>query len=370
MRDDRQQRFAALFGREPDVFAEAPGRVNLIGEHTDYHQGLVLPAVIPQRTHVWLRTRTDGRVRVWSAGVSDGIEEYQTGHEAPGRRWLDYVQGVTAVLAAAGMTPPGFDARIESSVPVGAGVSSSAALDVALLRALRTAMQATLDDIELARLAQRVETEFVGAPVGIMDQMAVSLGRDREALFLDTRTLGFERIPLPAAADLVVIDSGVSHQHAGGEYVTRRRQSFEAAAALGVTFLRDVPIESLEQVNALPPLLARRARHIVTENDRVQRAATALRGGDLVTLGRLFAQSHASMRDDYETSTPDIDALVEIAAADPAVYGARLTGGGFGGAIVALVDRHAAHAAARRIVDEFRTLRSSSAVPSILVPEA
>jgi galactokinase len=370
MPDAGDQAFAALFGRDPDVRADAPGRVNLIGEHTDYHQGFVLPAVIPQRTHVRLKTRGDGRVRVWSAGVSDGIEEYQAGRETPGRGWLDYVQGVTAILEAAGMAPPGFEARIESSVPVGAGVSSSAALDVALLRALRTAMRATFDDVELAKLAQRVETEFVGAPVGIMDQIAVSVGRDGEALFLDTRSLQMQRIPLPPAVALVVINSGLSHQHAGGEYVTRRRESFEAAAALGVEVLRDVPIESLAQVNALPPPLARRARHIVTENGRVQRAATALRDGDLDTLARLFAESHASMRDDYEISTPEIDALVSIAAADPAVSGARLTGGGFGGAIVALAQAHAAPVAARRIVEAYRAAHPASPAPSILVPAA
>jgi len=286
------------------AIADAPGRVNLIGEHTDYHQGFVLPTVIPQRTIVRVERRADQRALVASSAMKPSIGEYVVGLETPAGEWLDYVRGVTATLARHGMPSGGFSARIDSTVPVGAGVASSAALEVSLLRTLRSLNALTFDDITLAKLAQAVETDFVGAPVGIMDQMACSVGRDREALFLDTRTLAFEPVPLPASIELVVIDSGITHAHAHGQYVTRRRESFEAAAQLGVAYLRDLDPSALPRVETLPAVLARRARHIVTENQRVLDAVAALRAQDARTLGVLFAGSHASMRDDYEISTP------------------------------------------------------------------
>jgi galactokinase len=346
--------------------ADAPGRVNLMGEHTDYHEGFVLPTVIPQRTRVHVQRRRDRRVRASSAALDGRWEEYEAGREAPGRGWLDYVQGVTVTLARNGIAIPGFDVRIESAVPLGAGVSSSAALEVSILRALRTLLDLDVDDVTLARMAQAVETDFVGAPVGIMDQMAASLGRDREALFLDTRTLAVERVPLPLSIEIVVIDSAVPHAHAGGEYATRRRESFEAAALLGVDRLRDVDLTALHRISALPPVLSRRARHIVTENQRVLDAVEALRAGNAPRLGALFAASHASMRDDYETSTPDVDALVTIAEGHPDVYGARLTGGGFGGAVVMLVPSGRGSLVAPAIRDAYR--RKTGRHAEVLVP--
>lgn len=334
--------------------ADAPGRVNLIGEHTDYHDGYVLPTVIPQRTRVDLQRRADRRVRAWSSALAPHWEEYDAGGEAPGRGWLDYVQGVTAMLARHGVRVSGFDVRIESSVPLGAGVSSSAALEISLLRGLRILLNLDLDDVALAKIGQKVETDFVGAPIGIMDQMASSLGRDGEALFLDTRTLAIERVPIPESIEVIVIDSGIPHTHAGGQYATRRRESFEAAALLGVERLRDVDLTALPRINALPSVLARRARHIVTENGRVLAAVRALRAGDAVTLGELFAASHASMRDDYQTSTPEIDLLVSIGQQHPDIYGARLTGGGFGGAVVLLARGGTGRPSSHAIQDEFR----------------
>jgi galactokinase len=346
------------------VVSTAPGRVNLIGEHTDYHQGFVLPTIIPQRTRVTATRRPDRQVHVTSHGV--GREEYELGHEAPGRGWLDYVQGVTAMLARGGQTISGVDLEIESTVPVGAGVSSSAALEVSLLRALRELFRLDLDDVTIARIGQATETDFVGAPVGIMDQLASSLGRDGEALFVDTRTLAVERVAMPATIDLVVIDSGITHAHAGGEYATRRRESFEAAARLGVEYLRDIDVQALPRLAGLPPILARRARHIVTENQRVLDAVKALRRGDAVALGALFAASHASMRDDYETSTPDIDRLVHISQSRSDVYGARLTGGGFGGAIVVLAHAGRGAIAGGEICQQYQHETGTAA--TLLVP--
>ena len=345
---------------------EAPGRVNLMGEHTDYHEGFVLPTVIPQRTCVRVERRADRRVRAASEALGGAWEEYAIGAEAQGRGWLDYVQGVTAMLARHGVALPGFDVRIKSAVPLGAGVSSSAALEVSLLRALRTLVNADIGDVELAKIAQAVETDFVGAPVGIMDQMAASLGRDGEALLLDTRTLDVDRVRLPPTVELMVIDSAIPHAHAGGRYATRRQESFDAAALLGVSRLRDVSIDALQRMPTLPPVLSRRARHVVTENQRVLDAAHALRQGDGPRLGALFRASHASMRDDYETSTPDIDALVSIAESHPEVYGARLTGGGFGGAVVVATRATSGTVIGPAIRDAYR--RRTGHPATLLVP--
>jgi galactokinase len=346
--------------------ARAPGRVNLIGEHTDYHQGFVLPAVIPLQTRAFVTRRGDGRVRAVSTTVGDGFEEYNVGRERRGRGWLDYIQGVTFILGRHGITVPGFDVRIESEIPLGAGVSSSAALEVSVLRALRDLLELDLDDLSIARMAHRVETEFVGAPVGIMDQMAVSLGREDEALFIDTRTLRVESLPVPRSVEIAVIDSGISHAHVGGTYAKRRQESFDAAARLGVQWLRDLDPTSLPRINALPDVLARRARHVVTENQRVLEAVAALRADDLLRLGALFAASHASMRDDYDTSTPEVDTLVTIAQLDPDVYGARLTGGGFGGAVVIVARGGHGTRVARDVCDTYRDQTRRNAV--VLVP--
>jgi galactokinase len=341
------------FGHTHTVTATAPGRVNLIGEHTDYNGGFVLPTVIARETGVELSPAPDGAVRLVSAAVEPPTAQYRLGDETPRHGWPDYVQGVTALLRAEGQRIGGFHARIDSDVPIGGGLSSSASLTIALLRALRRAFALDLDDIRLARLAQRVENEFVGAHVGIMDPIAVSLGRAGSALFLDTRDLSHEHIPLPAAIEVVVIHSGVSHRLAGGGYNTRRQECERAAALLGVAQLRDVTTDDLPRIAALPDPLNRRARHIVTENARVLAAVAALRAADLPALGDLFAASHASMRDDYEVSIPEIDLLVALATRQPPVIAARLTGGGFGGSIVLLAHAGDGATAAHRIAEEY-----------------
>ena len=348
--------------------ASAPGRVNLVGEHTDYHDGFVLPMVIPQRAHALLRRRGDRDVRATSAQVSTGTETYQLGHERSGRGWLDYVQGVTFALGRCGMAVGGFDLFIDSSVPVGAGVSSSAALEVSVLRALRELFSLDLDDMALARLAHAAETDFVGAPVGMMDQMAVSFGRDNEALFLDTRAMEVAHIPIPASVELIGIHSGVTHAHAHGDYATRRRESFAAATLLDVHRLRELDMTALDRLAALPPVLSRRARHVITENARVVAAVAALRESDARRLGAVFTASHRSMRDDYEISTREIDTLVDIAERQPDVYGARLTGGGFGGAVVAIARNGSARRAADDIVSEYQ--RATGRMAVVLLPSA
>jgi galactokinase len=339
--------FQQLFGRPAAVRAEAPGRVNLIGEHTDYNGGFVLPTPIPQRCRCELRPREDGCVRAFSTGVTEQMVEYQLGSESPGCGWLDYLQGCTHLLRADGHALGGFDVLITSEIPLGSGLSSSAALDVCVLRALRTAFQLTLEDRLLAPLAQRVENRFVGAQVGIMDPLAVSLGQAGMALFIDTRDLTWQHVPLPAEAQLVVINSGIRHQHAGGDYNTRRAECEAACRHLHVPLLRDCA--DLERIARLPAPLDRRARHVVTENERVLQAVVALQAGDVSRLGELFNSSHDSQRDDYQVSIPEIDLLIDIARGEADVHGARLTGGGFGGSAVLLVRRGAEVEVAERV---------------------
>jgi galactokinase len=350
------------------VSGEAPGRVNLIGEHTDYNGGFVLPRAIPHHTRVRLTLHPDTRVSAHSQRASpDGA--FTLGEEQPGRGWLDYVQAVTWVLRDAGFsTPGGFDLEISSDVPVGSGLASSAALEVALLRALRQAFSLELDDVRLALLAQRAENEFVGAHVGIMDQLTASLADASSALFIDTRDLSYERVAWPSDVDLVVIHSGVSHALAGSDsgYNARRADCEEAADLLGVSCLRELELADLPRLVGLPERLARRARHVITEDARVLDAVAALRSRDLVRLGALFAASHVSMRDDYEVSTPEVDLLVDLLQADVHVFGARLTGGGFGGAVIALARGGQARAVGQRVLERYAA--SSGRSPSLLVP--
>jgi len=363
-------RFEDLYGRLPHIVADAPGRVNLIGEHTDYNGGLVLPVAIPQRTTAAVAPRDDDLVRATSADVGDDAVpvEFRLGAEQATGGWIDYVQGLTRELRAAGHGLRGFDLRVASRVPVGGGLASSAALEVAVLRALRAAFALPLDDVALALVGQRAETGFVGVRVGVMDQMAASLGDERSALFLDTRSLAHRRVPLPAAAELIVIDSGVAHRHAAGAYNQRRSECEAAARQLDAALLGELGPEDLPRVASLPAPLDRRARHVVTENARVREAVAALGSGDVRRLGELLHAGHASLRDDYEISVPELDLLVRLAEEELDVHGARLTGGGFGGAVVVLARAGSGRAVGVRIVGEYR--RRSGRTATLLVPPA
>jgi galactokinase len=299
--------------------------------------------------------RPDSLARVSSRALERGrVREYAVGAENAEHDWLDYVKGVTWILGQAGKPVGGFEAAIDTDLPLGSGLASSAALLVAVLRALRDAFGLDIDDVTLARLAQRAEVEFVGARVGIMDQLAASLGDEAHALFVDTRSLHYERVPFPGSLDLVVIGSGVAHSNAAGDYNTRRAECERACYLLGVTSLRDVASSDVGRLSALPPRLDRRARHVVTENQRVMDTVAALRSGRLDDLGRLLAASHRSMRDEYEVSVPEIDRLVELATAEDDTVGARLTGGGFGGSILALTRRGSGARIGRRVVEQYR----------------
>jgi galactokinase len=363
------ERFAVAFGRAPEVQAGANGRVNLIGEHTDYNDGFVLPMNVPLGTRIELATRPDGTACVTSRELDGGtVRTYEVGAEQAAGDWLDYVAGVTWVLRESGYTVGGFEAAIETDLPLGSGLASSAALLVAVLRAFREACDLDLDDVTLARLAQRAEVEFVGARVGIMDQLAANLGDEAHALFVDTRSLEHERVPFPDALDLIVINSGVAHSNAAGDYNTRRAECENACTLLGVSSLRDVDLSGLDRLALLPDPLDRRARHVVTENQRVLDTLSALREDRLSALGDLLAASHRSMRDDYEVSVPEIDRLVALAVAEPDTVGARLTGGGFGGSILVLAERGQGARIGRRVVEQYRAETGRDG--RLLVPQA
>jgi galactokinase len=259
--------------------------------------------------------------------------------------------------------------RITSDVPVGAGLSSSAALEIAILRGLRQAASLSLDDTELALIAHRGETAFVGAPVGIMDPMAASLADEHTALYLDTRTRHWERLALPGELTVVVIHSGITHDHVTGEYRTRRAEVEAATQALGMHELRDLgPEEAPAMLQALSRVLRRRAEHVVAENQRVRAAVAALRASALPQLGSLLDASHASLRDLFEVSLPEIDRLVELAHEEPSVWGARLTGGGFGGSVVVLAPTEGAHALAERIARRYAD--ETGRTPTVVAPTA
>jgi galactokinase len=359
--------FEREFGRVEDLCASAPGRVNLIGEHTDYNGGFVLPMALPLQTHAYLTRRDDRTVEVQSLLIPGANRaSYQIGGEQPGRGWLDYVQGVTATLSAGGCAIAGFDLLLASNVPVGRGLSSSAALQVSVTRALRRAYFLNLDDVEVAMVAHRAETEFVGAPVGIMDQMVCSLARPGQALFIDAREVAFEHVQLPGSAAVAVIDSGIAHHHASGQYRTRRMECDEAAARLGVSSLRDLTDADSDRCDSLPDVLRRRVRHVVTENRRVPAMVEALRAADLEAAGDLLRRSHASMRDDFEISLPAIDVLVALANERPEIYGARMTGGGFGGAVVLLGRPDSIQRVAKGVATEYE--RATGHAGGVLIP--
>ncbi|MBV9411428.1 MAG: galactokinase [Acidimicrobiia bacterium] len=316
-------------GHDPDEVWRAPGRVNLIGEHTDYNGGFVLPIAVDRFTTVAVGRRGDDEIRCRSLQMSSAD-----------RGWRKYVDGVVQALADVGVRPGGADLLVDSTVPTGAGLSSSAALEVATAASLSALAGETLDGQTLASVAYRGETVYVGVPVGIMDQTVVALAADRHALFLDTRSLDTEQVPFdPSASGLgvVVIDSGVRHKLDDGRYAERRRQCEAAAAALGVDQLRDATPGQVESA-AIDATLRRRARHVVTEDERVLEAVELLRGGEVQGLGPLLLASHASLRDDFEVSIPELDRIVDKAVAEGAL-GARMTGGGFGGSAIALVPR-------------------------------
>ena len=336
--------FEELYGSRPRVFS-APGRVNLIGEHTDYNEGFVLPMAIDRRTYVAIASRNDRRVRAKSLVMKDdgefGLDDRSLGSEGT---WIGYVAGIAWTLIDRGMALAGADLLIGSDVPIGGGLSSSAALEVATGKALTTIAEVKIDDVALAQAAQQAETVFAGAKVGIMDQLTSVLGRKEHALLIDCRSLEAKPISLGnLKATMVVCNTNVKHDLALSAYNDRRAECELGVEHLRqkspqVRALRDVTLDGfLKYESELPEPVRRRCRHVITENARALKAAQALQTGDLETLGSLMKASHESLRDDYEVSSAELDAMVEIGWRHESVFGSRMTGGGFGGCTINVV---------------------------------
>jgi galactokinase len=369
-------RFAELYGSAPEGVWAAPGRVNLIGEHTDYNDGFVMPFALPHTAVAAVSRREDGVLRLHSADVEGGVAELRLDALAPesDKNWTAYPAGVVWALREAGHAVTGADIHLASTVPSGAGLSSSAALEVVVALALNDLFSLGLRGWQLARLCQRAENVYVGAPVGIMDQTASACCESGHALFLDTRDLSQRQIPFDLAAEgmrLLVVDTQVKHSHSEGEYGKRRAGCEKGAALLGVDALRDIPYGELD--DALARLgdeeeVRRLVRHVVTENERVERVVSLLESGETRAIGPVLVEGHASLRDDFRISCPELDLVVDTALTAGAP-GARMTGGGFGGSAIVLAEEADVDAITKAVTEafaaaDFKTPRVFEAIPS------
>jgi len=347
--------FAASFQLPAEWIVHAPGRVNLIGEHTDYNDGFVLPMAIDRAVWIALRPRADQLVRLVSLDFQQTIEfDLQTlAHGEPA--WGEYPKGVAWALQLSGRALRGWEGVMSGEVPLGAGLSSSAAVELATARAFAVVADLDWDARAMAKLAQHAENEWVGVACGIMDQLTSACGLADHALRIDCRSLEVEPVPLPESASVLVLDTGTRRGLVSSAYNQRREECRMGAQAFGLASLRDLREDAFAaRQERLNPTVRRRVRHVLSENARTLSAVRALRAGDVELVGGLMLQSHASLRDDFEVSSPALDAMVEIAAAQPGCWGARMTGGGFGGCAVALVDRQAAAAVGERVTTVYR----------------
>ncbi len=369
--------FTRRFEQSPTMVAVGPGRVNLIGEHTDYNDGFVLPVAIKRDIRIALRPREDRQVKVYSLEYDDwyefSLDDLRYNQEL---LWTNYVQGVAWSLQELGIPLRGFDGVISGNVPRASGLSSSAALEVATATAFLAAsgQSDALTGVQIARAAQRAENEFVGVNCGIMDQFISVLGQEGHALLIDCRSLEYELIPVPKEAALVIGNTKASRSLANSAYNERRRQCEEGVALLqkvlpDIRALRDVSSEQLEEHKALlPPVIYRRCRHVVTENERVLQTIEALAANNLTTAGELMNESHTSLRDDYEVSSPALDAMVQAMRSGSGCYGARLTGAGFGGCAVALVKPGSEQEVADAIYEKYP--KATNIWPEVYISQA
>jgi galactokinase len=372
---DIAQEFGLRYGREPSV-SRSPGRVNVIGEHTDYNDGFVMPAALEFETLVAAAPRNDRRLNVYSMTVDETRAFDLDAPEAARHQWSDYVFGVAVMLERGGVRLRGADLVIWTDVPLGAGLSSSAALEVSTAHALLGASGLPFHPLAAAKIGQKAENDYVGMRCGIMDQYASACGVADHALLIDCRSLKSRPVPIPPSVKLLIANSNVKHQHAGGEYNARREACEEGVRLLApflgpIKALRDVTPADLERYRRkLPDLIYRRSRHIVTENERVLEAERALNAGDFAACGRAMNASQASMRDDFEITCKEIDILAGLGQAIDGVYGSRMTGGGFGGCTVSLVEAGAVDEAARVLVDGYRIATGLDADVFVCSPSA
>ena len=349
--------FTVRFGDEPDVVVRAPGRVNLIGEHTDYNDGFVLPMAIEQATWVALRTRDDRIVRLASEGhgnVSFSLDNLVRGTDG----WAEYVKGVAWAMGAIQLR--GWEGAITSDIPIGAGLSSSAALEIASVLAFISASGLEWDPTASALMAQRAENEWVGVSCGIMDQLIIATAEAGNAMLIDCRSLGLTPAPLPGDVEIVILDTGTRRELADSEYADRRSACERAAEAAGVSALRDLSIDDIAGLaRATDETTLRRARHVISENARTIDAASALEIGDVRHFGELMNDSHRSLRDDFAVSSDALDVMVDIASGLEGCLGARMTGAGFGGCAVALVRTNSAAQFVEEITHRYSTASSN-----------
>ena len=371
VRDRVVAEFELVFREKPALLARAPGRVNLIGEHTDYNDGFVLPVAIDRAAWIALRPRRDGRVVVHSLDFREKTS-FRVGPELThGRGWHEYVRGVAWIMHEVGGLPlnGGWEGVVAGDVPLGAGLSSSAALELAAARAFAASASLAWNPPLMARLAQRAENEWVGVNCGIMDQLISAAGEKDHARLIDCRTLETRAVPLPLDAAVVVLDTATRRGLVESTYNERRAQCEAAARSFGVPALRDVDLATFRaREQELDEVTRRRARHVITENARTLAAAAALERGDLATVGALMDESHASLRDDFEVSRSELDLMAKLAREHEGCYGARMTGAGFGGCAVALVEAIAAPRFAREIAARYRS--AARLTPSIYVCSA
>jgi galactokinase len=365
-----REAFARTYQAGPSLLVAAPGRVNLIGEHTDYNDGFVLPTAIDRHVVIAARPRADRQVRLYALDLGDQTEFDldQIEHAGQGA-WSNYERGVAWALQGAGYALKGFDAVLTGDVPIGAGLSSSAAVEVATAFVFQRSSSLELDGVQRALLCQKAENEFVGMRCGIMDQYIISLGRRDHALLIDCRSLEYQLVPVPQGASLIICDTHKQRGLVDSEYNTRRRECELGAEILGVPALRDVTPELFAQrQDELSPVTRMRCRHVVTENQRVLDGVEALRADDVAHFGALMNASHVSLRDDYQVSCAELDAMVEAAWRQECVYGARMTGAGFGGCTVNLVAEGAAEAFRGRVAQAYT--EATGLVPEIYVCRA
>jgi galactokinase len=368
------ERFRSLYGERP-VVVRAPGRVNLIGEHTDYNEGFVLPAAIAFETRIAAARRDDRRLLVTSDNYAERVEfNLDRLPVLPRGHWSDYVAGVVRLMDRALDGMPGANLLVRGNVPQGAGVSSSASLEVAVCKAFQELSGKALDGTSVALLCQRAENDFVGARCGIMDQFISVHGKKNHALCLDCRTLEYRQLAIPADVRLVICNTMVRHSVTAGEY-NQRRAECEAAAQFfaervpGAEFLRDVTSADFERFGGqLPEVIRKRCRHVLTENTRVLQAAEALASGDVERFGQLMAGSHASLDDDFEVSCEELNLMVRLAEQNKGVYGARMTGGGFGGCTINLVQKDHVEAFQRNVAAEYES--ATGRAPEIYISPA
>ncbi|HED3136815.1 galactokinase [Citrobacter farmeri] len=358
LKEKTQSLFAEIFGYPATHTIQAPGRVNLIGEHTDYNDGFVLPCAIDYQTVISCAARNDRLIRVIAADYDNQTDEFSL--DAPivthdSQQWANYVRGVVKHLLKRDSSFGGADLVISGNVPQGAGLSSSASLEVAAGTVFQQLYHLPLDGAQIALNGQEAENQFVGCNCGIMDQLISALGKKDHALLIDCRTLGTKAVSMPEGVAIVIINSNFKRTLVGSEYNTRRQQCETGARFFQQPALRDVSLEAFNAVaNELDPLVAKRVRHVLTENARTVEAASALEKGDLVRMGQLMAESHASMRDDFEITVPQIDTLVDIVkAAIGEKGGVRMTGGGFGGCVVALIPETLVPAVQQAVAEQY-----------------